>query len=282
MFHKPKNDIQLILPLDWKTVPIPQLLTLFALSLVEQNTDNQILAIRLFLSARQNQRISNDELQPYASTMDWIYKKPILQLPTDSLKLYHQKWTIRYTRRLMGDLPVPIPFLSQRFYLPKKLFEDVTMEEMVFGSAHFINYVNTKEASHLIKALATFIRPRQSLWSRKKRPYRKEESKLYESYFEELPALLQLLLFRYLSDNLAALTELRKFRILFPKKEEQNNPEPTRSTVWLDFALDAAGLPNLGGDVDKLMKKNIHIVLSAVAEHRREQNRMAREMAANK
>lgn len=169
------------------------------------------------------------------------------------------------------------------FYLPRQNFYDVCMDEWADGMASFMLYEKTQNTDYLNACIATFCRPLRKDYHPND-PHTADEPREHYSgalalkrapLMEQLNPLLKLYVTTYIMQCVRHILTHPDYAILFPKQtpeqaERAKNTQPKLNpTLWYDFAIEAASLPNLGGDYERVLKKKVHDVFRAMALYRK-------------
>lgn len=192
----------------------------------------------------------------------------------------------------MLTVPINYPVLpafrvsALELHLPLANFSDVAMDEWADGQAAMLLYEKTKNPMYLNACIATFCRPLRTGYDANNPDMADSPRETYSGtiamrraeLIENVDALTKLYVSTYIMSNTQAVINHPDYAILFPKltpeqqaQKQLTQPKPDPA-MWYNFAIEAAALPNLGGDYEKVLKKKIHDVLRAVALHRKSQN----------
>lgn len=171
-------------------------------------------------------------------------------------------------------------------YLPLAGFADVCVDEWADGQAAMLLYEKTQNPMYLNACIATFCRPLRPGFSANNPEMADSPRETYSGtiamrradLIEDLHPLTKLYVSTYIMSCTGSVINHPDYAILFPKLTPEQSaqkqlvtPKPDPA-MWYNFAIEAATLPNLGGDYEKVLKKKIHDVLRAVALHRKAQN----------
>lgn len=171
-------------------------------------------------------------------------------------------------------------------YLPLANFADVCVDEWADGQAAMLLYEKTQNPMYLNACIATFCRPLRPGYNANNPDMADNPRETYSGtiamrraeLIDDIDALTKLYVSTYIMQSTQAVINHPDYAILFPKltPEQQAQKQLLQPKVdpamWYNFAIEAAALPNLGGDYEKVLKKKIHDVLRAVALHRKAQN----------
>lgn len=171
-------------------------------------------------------------------------------------------------------------------YLPLANFADVCVDEWADGQAAMLLYEKTQNPMYLNACIATFCRPLRPGYNANNPDMADSPRETYSGtiamrradLIDDVDALTKLYVSTYIMSCTQAVINHPDYAILFPKltpeqqaQKQLTQPKPDPA-MWYNFAIEAAALPNLGGDYEKVLKKKIHDVLRAVALHRKAQN----------
>lgn len=192
----------------------------------------------------------------------------------------------------MLNVPISYPVLPAfkvkhlELFLPLANFSDVAVDEWADGQAAMLLYEKTKNPMYLNACIATFCRPLRSgyhpdnpeMADSPRETYSGKIAMRRAELIDDVDALTKLYISTYIMSCTQSVINHPDYAILFPKltpeqqaQKQLTQPKPDPA-MWYNFAIEAAALPNLGGDYEKVMKKKIHDVLRAVALNRKSQN----------
>lgn len=213
-------------------------------------------------------------------------------LPPETWAQLNQGALARIYRHIIWIFSAPLTYPclpsftadDQTYYLPLANFADVAMDEWADGMASMMLYEKTGKPEYLHTCIATFCRPRRADYNPKTNPETADNPR--ETYsaalaiqradaMAELAPLMQLYIATYIMHCVKAILSHPDYAIIFPKptpeqaERQKTSPPKLNPAMWYDFAIEAAQLPNLGGDYEKVLKKKVHDVFRAVALHRK-------------
>lgn len=257
------KEYLLQIPQSWKEVK-PELITAICAAKIQQKSQwllNNLLS--LFIPTDVYLECTPNALQNLHRYIEWMLTVPL-------------SWPVLPAFRA-GALEL---------YLPMANFADVAVDEWADGQAAMLLYEKTKNPMYLNACISTFCRPLRPGYDANNPDMADNPRETYSGtiamrradLIEEIPALTKLYVSTFIMSSTQAVINHPDYAILFPKltpeqqaQKQLTQPKPDPA-MWYNFAIEAAALPNLGGDYEKVLKKKIHDVLRAVALHRKAQN----------
>ena len=158
-------------------------------------------------------------------------------------------------------------------YIPSTGMYNVRGNEWVDGNGYIALHIKGRPnmVEHVI---AVYCRPRNpnATSGDLRVPYNVEEATeianwIVDNVIDSVGEIAKAVLWAYLLQETKRVTENPRYGKLFPKIEgtDADAPMPKpKVEAWHNFMLDAARLPNLGGDYEITTQKPIHLILSAV------------------
>lgn len=157
-------------------------------------------------------------------------------------------------------------------YIPSTGMYNVLGKEWVDGNGYIALHLKGRPnmVEHVIAVYCREENPNATTPD-KRVPYIVEEAKYLANWIIDNVIdsgdIAKAVLWAYLLQETKRVTENPRYGKLFPKMEgtdaEAPQPKP-KVDAWYNFMLDAARLPNLGGDYEVTTQKPIHLILSAV------------------
>lgn len=254
------KQVQVQLPQAWHEVPPHLAIALCAASHMEPTPHNYNGIAALLLPPNVFGQLTFGQVAKLYPHLKWVFSQPLTYPCLDNFQIS-----------------------DTLFYLPRQNFYDVCLDEWADGMASFMLYEKTENPDYLHACIATFCRPLRKDYHPEDPHTADDPREQYSGalalkrapFMEQLSPLLKLYLTTYIMQCVRHILTHPDYAILFPKQtpeqaERAKNTQPKLNpTLWYDFAIEAAALPNLGGDYEKVLKKKVHDVLRAMALYRK-------------
>jgi len=256
---KIQRRFRVLVPQSWSQMPPAAMLDL-CLQLTQGPADWMGLHILgYFLPKAVKKRARPQDLQPLLPLINWIWERP----------LYH-------------PVIAKIPAGSQRLAMPSGLLYSGKMIELITGHKYLLRYLKRGDPKSLDLFIAIWCRPLTAAGSR--RPFSMAAARINAARLSDTPMAYKIYFFLFYCGCLKIMRQ--KYPLVFaePDPDLNDNLAAAHPDNWRHFCLAAAGLPNLGGDYDKVKYKAIHDVLAAAdfSARQAEQRKAEAEAAARK
>ncbi len=154
-------------------------------------------------------------------------------------------------------------------YLPNRGMYNVHGDEWIDGNGYLI--MHAKGVAGMVdRVVAVYCRAERGgydadLHDDRRISYMVESANRRAEWIgDNMPDVVKAVLFAYLVQETQRVVDSPRYGKLFPKWEGEGVRPLPSVDVWYNFMLDAARLPNLGGDYDVTIKKPLHLILGAV------------------
>lgn len=258
--NKARRLQKITIPQGWQEVPPQNAVALCAASMLPQTPANLNGIAALLLPPNIFGSLAFSQVAKLHPYFKWVFTQP---LTYPCLEYFQIADTV--------------------FYLPRQNFYDVCMDEWADGMASFMLYEKTENIDYLHACIATFCRPLRKDYLPDDPATADEPREAYSGalalkrapLMEQLNPHLKLYITNYIMQCVRHILTHPDYAILFPKptpeQQAKQAPPKLNPTLWYDFSIEAAGVPGLGGDYEKVLKKKVHDVFRAMALYRKSQ-----------